>query len=154
MLALYIYFFNMPRGEMHEEGNKGLLGGIIVIVVILAVVIAGIVLVRRGGEDSESTGGSAALGGGEAISETDTPKAVVDSVSKHILLPAGEITVATINDADNLRSQVPGVYQYAKTGDKILLHPERIIIYDPVKDRVVDVIRNPATFGAAGAATE
>lgn len=64
---------------------------------------------------------------------------VVEKVSKHILLPAGEITVATVNDAEALRKQYPQAFQYAKNGDRLLISSSGVIIYDEVVDKVVDV---------------
>lgn len=65
--------------------------------------------------------------------------AVVESVSKHILLPSGEITVATVNDADKLRENNPKAFKYAKNGDRLLISQDTIIIYNLEIDKVVDV---------------
>ncbi|MBI4427139.1 MAG: hypothetical protein HY569_01480 [Candidatus Magasanikbacteria bacterium] len=66
---------------------------------------------------------------------------VVEKVSKHILLPAGEITVATVNDAEALRKENPKAFQYVKNGDRLLISSESVIIYDPAIDKIVDVAR-------------
>jgi len=66
---------------------------------------------------------------------------VVEKVSKHILLPTGEITVATVNDAEALRKGNPKAFQYVKNGDRLLISSESVIIYDPIVDKVVDVAR-------------
>ena len=64
---------------------------------------------------------------------------VVEKVSRLILLPDGEITVATVKDADMLRQKDPKAFQYVKNGDKLLISPMGIIIYDPILDKIVDV---------------
>lgn len=64
---------------------------------------------------------------------------VVEKVSRLILLPDGEITVATVKDADTLRQKDPKAFQYVKNGDKLLISQMGIIIYDPILDKIVDV---------------
>ena len=66
---------------------------------------------------------------------------IVKMVGRHILLANGEITIATITNIDGLRTDYPELFTYAKIGDKLIFYPLGIIIYDPVLDRVVDVIR-------------
>ncbi|OGH71854.1 MAG: hypothetical protein A2921_02120 [Candidatus Magasanikbacteria bacterium RIFCSPLOWO2_01_FULL_43_20b] len=74
------------------------------------------------------------------LSNTDSEVGgVVEKVSKHILLPTGEITVATVNDAEALRRQNPQAFKYIKNGDRLLISAEGIIMYDPIVDKVVDV---------------
>lgn len=87
------------------------------------------------------------------IADTDPEVGgIVEKVSKHILLPKGEYVVATVNDLEKLKEQIPGVFDYAKKGDKLLFYPNGMIIYDPVVDRIADVIRLGApiekVFGA------
>ena len=66
---------------------------------------------------------------------------VVEEVSKHILLPAKEFTVATVNDANKLKQSNPILFQYIKNGQKLLVYETGIIVYDSVLDKVVDVIQ-------------
>lgn len=68
---------------------------------------------------------------------------VVEQVAKHMFLPRGEVKVATIVDAEGLRADFPGVYTYAQNGQKALFYVHGIIIFDPVADKIVDVIRPP-----------
>ena len=68
---------------------------------------------------------------------------VVERVSKHMLLPKAEITVATVNDAEGLRRQDLFSFQYTRNGDKLLLYEGGVIIYDPVQDKIVDAVRFP-----------
>lgn len=66
---------------------------------------------------------------------------IVNQVAKHMFLPAGNVTVATIKDVEGLREQYPDVYQYAKNGDKAIFYPNGLIIFDAAADKIVDVIR-------------
>jgi len=76
------------------------------------------------------------------IEATDSnSKSIVEAVSKHILLPKGNIEIHTIKDIDLLREKGPTLFQFAKNGDKMLVSKNRIIIFDPELDKVVDVIR-------------
>ena|SRR3989338_105532 len=66
---------------------------------------------------------------------------IVNQVAKHMFLPNGNVTVATIKDVEGLREQYPDVYQYAKNGDKAIFYPNGLIIFDAAADKIVDVIR-------------
>jgi len=66
---------------------------------------------------------------------------VVKMVSKHMLLVDGDVTVASVTNIDGLRTDYPDLFQYAKNGDKLLFYQLGIIIYDPILDKIVDVMR-------------
>lgn len=66
---------------------------------------------------------------------------VVEKVSRHMLLPAKNFTVATINDAPVLWKENPILFQYVKNGQKVLVYDSGMIIYDPVLDKIVDVVQ-------------
>lgn len=77
-----------------------------------------------------------------AITPNDlSAEAVAGMVSKHMLLTEGEVTVATIINVEGLKIDYPELFQYAKNGDKLLFYQLGIIIYDPVLDKIVDVMR-------------
>lgn len=65
---------------------------------------------------------------------------ILQKVSHHILLPSGEVTVSTVTDADKLRESNPFFYQSAAAGDKILVYPDRAILYNPTKDIILNLI--------------
>ena len=67
-------------------------------------------------------------------------KAVIDKVFKHVFLPSGNVNVETILKPDELRKANPVFYQLAKEGDQLLVYSDRAILYDPVADRVLDII--------------
>lgn len=67
---------------------------------------------------------------------------VVEKISRHILLPSKQFTVATVNDAEKLRQQADSVlFQYVENGQKMLIYETGVIVYDPVSDKLVDVIQ-------------
>lgn len=77
----------------------------------------------------------------EVLNPESEVGAIVGRVSKHIYLPKGEVAVMTILDADALRQDDPAVYEYARNGHKLLFYPNGVILYDPIADLIVDVIR-------------
>jgi hypothetical protein len=70
-----------------------------------------------------------------------TAEEVIKLVSNHILLTEGEVTVASITNIEGLRADYPELFAYAKNNDKLIFYSLGIIIYDPVLDKVVDVVR-------------
>ncbi len=66
---------------------------------------------------------------------------IVEKVSRHILLPAKEFTVATVKDAEKMYKENPILYQYVKNGQKVLLYDTGAIIYDETLDKIVDVVQ-------------
>ncbi len=67
-------------------------------------------------------------------------KAIVDKVKKIFLVPDGiEPTVATIVKIEELRKQNP-FYNKAKNGDHLVVTSDRAILYDPVANRIIDVV--------------
>lgn len=67
---------------------------------------------------------------------------VVEKISRHILLPSKQFTVATVNDAEKLRQQAdPILFQYVENGQKMLIYETGVIVYDPVLDKLVDVVQ-------------
>lgn len=67
-------------------------------------------------------------------------KEIVEKVRRHISIPADvDPTVATIVDAETLKSRNE-FYKDAKNGDNLIVTPTRAILYDPVADRILDVV--------------
>lgn len=65
---------------------------------------------------------------------------VINKVFKHVFLPSGEVQLRTIAQPDELRKVNPIFYQFAKQGDYVLIYADRAVLYDPVADRVLDII--------------
>ena len=66
---------------------------------------------------------------------------VVRVVGKHLAMPKGDVTVATVVDAEALRGQNPVFYKYAQKGDKVLLFQDRAVLYNPTQDIIIDFAR-------------
>ncbi len=66
---------------------------------------------------------------------------VVEKVSKHILLPARDFQVYTVNDASALWKENPVLYQYVLNGSKLVAYDTGIIVYNQELDKIVDVIQ-------------
>lgn len=66
---------------------------------------------------------------------------VVEEISKHILLPARDFQVYTVNDATILWKENPVLYQYVLDGNKMIAYDTGIIVYDEELDKIVDVIQ-------------
>jgi hypothetical protein len=65
---------------------------------------------------------------------------VLNKVKRLIIVPEGETpTIATISDVDKLKDRA--FFATAKNGDKLLIftNAKKAILYDPVKDRIIDV---------------
>lgn len=85
-------------------------------------------------------------------------KAIIDKVREHIEIPSDvEPTVATIVDVEALRKGNE-FYKNAKNGDHLIVTPTRAILYDPVKDIVLDVVpvqlEAPAQASSSSAAVK
>ena len=66
-------------------------------------------------------------------------EAIVEKVSKHIILPENETpTVATIEDIDALVQQ-QSFFVGAQNGDKVLIYSNKAIVYNPERDVLVNV---------------
>lgn len=70
----------------------------------------------------------------------EAAKRIVERVKRHITIP-GDVdpTVATIVDVETLKSRNE-FYKNAKNGDHLIITPTRAILYDPDKDRIIDVV--------------
>lgn len=65
-------------------------------------------------------------------------KDLVQTVGRHIVLPAETPTIVQISNVDQLKIDQP-FFRSAKNGDQLLVYPSRVILYRPSDDRVVDV---------------
>ncbi|MCH8244729.1 hypothetical protein IIB97_02490 [Patescibacteria group bacterium] len=85
----------------------------------------------------------------ESVAQQEVEE-LVKRVGKLIILPEGEQpTVATVSDVESLREQQ--FFVQAKNGDKVLIYTNarKVILYDPVKNKIVDVA--PLNFGETAA---
>ncbi len=99
--------------------------------------------------------------GGNQAQNQEVAKQVVVKVRRLFVIPEGvDPTVATIVDVAQLRSR-NAFYNKAKNGDHLIVTSDRAILYDPVADKIIDVVpvqiqaptaAAPAKAPAAGAA--
>lgn len=75
---------------------------------------------------------------------------VVKQVSKHLALPDGEVLVATVLDPETFGREHAGFFVSPKKGDKVLVYADRVILYDPDRDRLLDIIHAALPGQAAG----
>lgn len=66
---------------------------------------------------------------------------IVEKVSRHILLPAKDFTVATVKDETILWKDNPVLFSYIRNGQKLLLYDTGVVVYDPVLDKIVDIVQ-------------
>lgn len=66
---------------------------------------------------------------------------IVEKVSRHMLLPANDFTVATVKDEAVLWKDNPVLFGYIRNGQKLLLYDTGAIVYDPAIDKIVDIVQ-------------
>jgi len=77
---------------------------------------------------------------GNAEENRERARAIVTKARKHIDIPTDvEPTVAAIVDVAKLRERNP-FYNKAENGDYLIVTETRAILYDPDKDRILDVV--------------
>ena len=70
-----------------------------------------------------------------------TKAQVINMTGEHVLLPDGDPTLITVDDEEQLKENSP-VYENVKVGDVILVYPEKLVIYDPKEDIVVNMVNS------------
>lgn len=80
----------------------------------------------------------------QKIKQSSDAEYLKSKLSNHLILPSGEPLIATINDADKLRSE-QSFYKNAQNDDKVFIWQDKAIIYRPSIDKIVDfgIIINP-----------
>ncbi len=68
-------------------------------------------------------------------------KETVTQLSKHILLPPGDIKVATVTDAEEFKKQDPMRLQFVQNNHKLIQTAHGIIIFNQELDKIVDIVR-------------
>ena len=71
--------------------------------------------------------------------QQDSVQATKDKVSKLIVLPEGDPTVATITDAEALKKDNPEFYKDAQNGDTLLIFQKKAILYRESTNIIVNV---------------
>ena len=70
--------------------------------------------------------------------ETGDPKIIVDKISHHMVLPKGDPSLVTIANVELLKKDQP-FFAPASNGDKLLVYPDKVILYSPSMDRIIDI---------------
>ena len=79
------------------------------------------------------------LQGGGNTEDMEQAKQIIALVRKHMVIQGDiEPTVAKIVDAKTLQSKNE-FYKLAKNGDYLVVTPTRAVLYDPIKDMILDV---------------
>ncbi|MCC7357038.1 LytR C-terminal domain-containing protein [Candidatus Uhrbacteria bacterium] len=83
----------------------------------------------------------------------DEVQETIRRVAKHIKVKTDEVpTVATVQDADLLRKNNPIFYQYAQSGDRLVIWSDKAILYSPTEDILLSVM--PVTVNPSEVKTE
>ena len=64
---------------------------------------------------------------------------LANKVSRHIILPNGDVTVLIVSDPELLSKQISAL-SFLNKGDVILNYADRAIVYDPTLDLIKDVL--------------
>lgn len=65
-------------------------------------------------------------------------KDLVKKVERHAILPTGMPRVITVSNIETLRKEQP-FFENAKDGNQLLVYANKVVIYDPQEDRIVDI---------------
>jgi hypothetical protein len=71
-------------------------------------------------------------------SQNDSDVMIITQVSKHIVLPDETPKVVKVTDVDTLKKSEP-FFQSAQDGDDVLVYSNKVILYSPKLDRIVEV---------------
>ena len=88
-----------------------------------------------------------------AVPAEDDVQGIIRRVAKHIKIKSDEVpTVATVQDPELLRKNNPSFYQYAQSGDRLLIWSDKAILYSPSEDILLAVM--PVTLNQADTKTQ
>ena len=112
---------------------------IVILIVILCIIIVGLstslfLLWKSQKKLNISALQTAAL----TPTPADPDTAMVEKVSRHMVLPAGKPNVITVSNVETLRKDQP-FFSLAQDGDVLLVYPERVILYSPSLDKIVEI---------------
>ncbi len=72
--------------------------------------------------------------------QMERAQATIDALGKLMILPDEKPTIATIVDVESLKKQNPEFYKNARNDDKILVYPNKAIIYRESENIIVNVL--------------
>ena len=129
---------------MESSASKrggGKLFSILILIGLIALIIA-LDMRRRDAEKKlmELTMQVEQQQGGNQAQNQEVAKQVVEKVRRLFVISAdADPTVATIVDVNQLRAR-NAFYNKAKNGDHLIVTSDRAILYDPVADKIIDVV--------------
>lgn len=148
--------FSMDSSAKKSSASKTLAVLLFIALIVLVVVLD---MRRRQAEQKvmELSMQPNQLGDNEAQNR-ENALLVLERLRRHYQIPTGvEPTVATVVDVIQLR-QRNAFYNKAKNGDHLIITQDRAILYDPVADRIIDVvpvqIQQPQAEAPSAAVTE
>lgn len=130
-----------PVAQHHKMKIKPLY---IILGVVIVILIIGIAVSFKLFTDSQQKLAAIQSGG---ITPTPTElqiKELVKKVGRHILLPEGLPKVISVSNVETLKKEQP-FFEKASNGNLLLIYPQRVIIYDPTGDKIIDIAQIRAT---------
>jgi hypothetical protein len=130
-----------------NSNNKNLIRNVILIVIIcisvVGLCISLFLYLKSQGKQTVTPG--------QSVFSTPTPAdpdaAMVEKVSRHMVLPVGNPKVITVSDVETLKRDQP-FFSRAQDGDVLLVYPERVILYSPTLDKIVEIAQIREASGA------
>ncbi len=132
----------MDNSVPSSSAKKGSGGKVLSMIIVFALIVLVVVLdMRRRDAEKKLMELTMQVGGsGNEAQNQEVAKQVIDKVRKLYVIPAGiEPTVATIVDVNQLRTR-NAFYNKAKNGDHLIVTNDRAILYDPIADKIIDVV--------------
>ena len=65
-------------------------------------------------------------------------KNTINKIARHMIMPLGDPKLITISNVEILQKDQPFLKE-AKNGDKLLIYSEKVILYDPALDKIIDI---------------
>ena len=92
--------------------------------------------------------------GGNQAQNQEVAKDVTEKVRRLMVIPDGiNPTVATIVDVKELQAH-NAFYNKAKNGDYLVVTNDRAILYDPVADKIIDVVTVQASVAGSSSSAK
>lgn len=109
----------------------------ILIIIVIALVI-GLGIIGKLYFDSRQQISSLKNGSTDPLATLSEIKTLTEKIGQHYVLPKEQPKLVTIANVENLKKNQP-FFAQAKNGDKLLVYSQKVILYDPVADKIIDV---------------
>ena len=75
------------------------------------------------------------LGASTDLTDPET----IQRVGSHMILPVGETPkVVTVSNVEEMKKTQP-FFNSASNGDKLIIYSNKVVLYSPVSDRIIDI---------------